>query len=302
MSIVAVLFPGQGSQRAGMLHDLPSTGRHVLAEASEALGFDALELDTAERLSNTTAAQLALTVSAVSWYLHALDTGLEAAYLCGHSIGLWAAAVCAGSLDLPTALRLIGLRGEAMAAASPVESGMIGVEGLRTQELLRVAALARTDGAEAWVSVLNSPVVNSVSGTADGLRMVSSLAEQAGAQRIRRLDVAVPAHCPIMAPAADRIRTELTSIAVATPTTPLAGNVRPTVLRTGDRIHDELWRAIDSPVEWARTTAGLHERGVDRWIQLPPGGSLARLAADFGDPSVAVSEVGMEASVARVNR
>jgi malonate decarboxylase epsilon subunit len=302
MTSVAVLFPGQGSQRPGMLHDLPVTGDDVLAQASAALGFDALELDTTTNLLETTPAQLALTVSSVAWYLHAVDRGMVPAYLCGHSVGLWAAAVCAGSLDLPSALRLIRIRGDAMKAASPVGSGMIGVEGIRTQELLRLTAQARSDGADAWVSVRNAPTVNSVSGTADGLNVLSLSAKQVGAQRVRRLDVAVPAHCPLMSSAAEQVRAELETFEITRPAVPLGGNVRPTVLRTASQLRHELWRGIDSPVEWARTTAGLHERGVDRWLQLPPGGSLARLAAEFGNPSTAVSIVGVDTAVARVNR
>lgn len=194
MSRVAVLFPGQGEQQVGMLHQLPAAGDRVLQAAAEVLGHDPLVLDGGQHLSTTTATQLALLLSGVAWYDEAVVRGLEASYLCGHSVGLWTAAVCAGALDLRDAIRLVRQRGRAMHAASGPNDGMLAVVGLGEPVLDDLVLSARAEGHLAWVSVINAPTQIVASGTMVGLARVHVLAERRGAQRATRLAVAVAAH------------------------------------------------------------------------------------------------------------
>lgn len=301
MTRVVVLLPGQGEQQVGMLHRLPTTGEQVLQAAAEVLGHDPLTLDAAEDLATTTATQIALLLTGAAWYDEAIVCGLQASYLCGQSVGLWTAAVCAGALELRDAIRLVRLRGEAMQAASGPRDGMLAVIGLAEPALDEIAQSTRADGLDAWVSVLNAPYHVVVSGTAAALVRVQELAEQRGAQRVTRLAVAIAAHCPLMAPAGLRIRSELESIRVSRPTVPLAANTTARLLRTPDEIRDELWRGVAAPVRWADTTASLHERGADAWLQVPPGHALARLAAPLGNRAVSVEEIGMAAALRRVS-
>ena len=297
-----MLLPGQGEQRVGMLHRLPSAGERVLAVAAEVLGRDPLDLDDADRLATTTATQLALLLSGVAWFDEAVVSGLEPTYLCGHSIGLWTAAVCAGALDLHDAIRLVRLRGEAMRAASGPDDGMLAVTGLREPVLDDLAAAVRAEGLDVWLGVVNAPDQGVVTGAAVGLGRLQHLAEQAGARRATRLDVAVAAHCPRMVPAAARLRSELATTTLARPTIALAANTSARLLRTADDLRHELWQGIAAPVRWGDTTAALHERGVDTWLQLPPGHTLAHLAEPLGDRALAVEELGLAAALVRAFR
>jgi malonate decarboxylase epsilon subunit len=303
MSPAAVLFPGQGEQRPGMLHELPPEGDAVLQAAADALGEDPLLLDAPDVLHGTRATQLALLVAGVSWYRAAVARGLAVGYLGGHSIGHWAAAVSAGALDLPDALRLVALRGEAMRAASPAGSGMIAVLGLREDAVERVAASARDAGLLAWSSNVNADGQVAVSGTEPGLDRVTELARAAGAQRVVRLAVEVPAHSPLMAPAAERLRRALDGIEVRRPSLPLVGNLTGQTLFTADALRRELWSGIERPVRWRDGTRVLAERGVTRWLQVPPGRSLAQLASALPDArALAVDDVGLDEAVARLAR
>lgn len=104
-----------------------------------------------------------------------------------------------------------------------------------------------------------------------------------------------------MAPAGLQLRSELGRTELAPPTIPLAANTTARLLRTPDQVRDELWRGVAAPVRWADTTAALHERGVDAWLQLPPGRALARLAEPLGSRAESVDEVGLTAAVRRVS-
>lgn len=300
MSRVAVLFPGQGEQQVGMLHRLPAAGSAVLRAAGAVLGEDPLNLDDAQHLATTTGTQLALLLTAVAWFDEALARGLEPSYLCGHSVGLWSAAVCAGVLDLHDAIRLVRLRGEAMHAASGPDDGMLAVTGLTEQMLEDLTLAAREAGLDVWVSVVNATNQVVVSGTAAGLGRVQQLAERRGAQQVTRLAVAVAAHCPLMTPAAIRLRGELDSVSLATPTVPIAGNTTARLLRTAQQVRSELWRGVDTPVRWADTTATMSERGVAAWLQLPPGSALARLAGQLADLTLSVENLGLDAALRRI--
>jgi malonate decarboxylase epsilon subunit len=303
MPMTAVIFPGQGEQVPGMLHSLPAAGIAVLDSARSVLPEDPLDLDSAGRLDDTRATQLCLLLAGTAWYRAAVDLGLKADYLAGHSIGLWAAAVAAGSLDLTDAVRLVDLRATAMRAASPPHSGMIVVQGLAEQAVENAAEQARDEGLEVWSSNVNSAAQIAASGTDPGLDRVAELVRAAGAQRVVRLNVLVPAHSGLMTPAAEAVREALEDTEIDRPGIPLAGNVTGQTLFTAAAVRRELWLGIDHPVRWHDATSILSERGVTRWLQVPPGHALARLAASLpGSRALAMDEVGLDESVRRIQR
>jgi malonate decarboxylase epsilon subunit len=303
MNLTAGLFPGQGEQHPRMLHDLPDGGGAVLDEARSTLGEDPLLLDAAETLHETRSTQLALLIAGVSWFRAAVAHDFRADYLGGHSIGLWAAAVCSDALDFSDALRLVSLRGEAMRDASPPGSGMLVVQGLAEHLVENAAEQVRSEGLLAWSSNVNAASQVAVSGTTPGLDRLAELVRDRGAQRIVRLHVEVPAHSELMAPAAARIHEALTDIDVRRPMVPLIGNVTGQTLFTADALRHELWHGIERPVRWRDGTSILAERGVTRWLQLPPGHSLSRLAAGLPDArAYAVDEIGLDEALARIRR
>ncbi|HEY8718604.1 ACP S-malonyltransferase [Pengzhenrongella sp.] len=303
MTMTAVLFPGQGEQRPGMLHDLPAEGREVLDTARGALPDEPLSLDAVDALNDTRATQLSLLLAGTAWYRAAVRLNLRADYLAGHSIGLWTAAVAAECLSLADAVRLVDLRATAMRAASPPGSGMLIVQGLAESAVEAAAAQARAEGRQVWSSNVNSATQIAASGTEGGLDRLADLVRDAGAQGVVRLDVLVPAHSPLMEPAADRVREAVADITISRPRIPLAGNVTGQTLFTADAVRRELWRGIAHPVRWRDATSILAEREVTRWLQLPPGHALSRLASGCPEArTVAMGEIGLEESVRRMMR
>jgi malonate decarboxylase epsilon subunit len=167
-----ILFPGQGSQRAGMLQDLPGTpaAEQAHREAREVL--ESLEdlparLDTEEALQSTTNAQLALLVAGVVTARALVDDhGLRADFVAGHSVGAFAAAVLAGVLTLGDALRVVKVRGEEMERACA--GGTWGMAALRGLDVASVRSLLRslaTQNDPLWIANINSADQIAVSGT-----------------------------------------------------------------------------------------------------------------------------------------
>lgn len=110
---VAFLFPGQGAQQVGMLHQLPDhrAVASTLKEASTVLGQDVALLDNEQALHSTVAVQLALVIAGVATARALIAEGARPAMVAGLSVGAFSAAVIAGSLDFPPALHLVRLRG-----------------------------------------------------------------------------------------------------------------------------------------------------------------------------------------------
>ncbi len=202
----ALLFPGQGSQSAGMLAALP---RHPLVaatrdEASELLGRRWQDLDTAEALAGTEAAQLALLIAGVGTARALAAEGVAVDAVLGHSVGAFPAAVAAGCLEFSDALRLVSLRGSLMAGLFPTGYGMAAILGLPARTLRDLVAQSRVAG-DLYVANYNAPRQIVVAGADGALDQVCRLAVEAGARKAERLAVATPSHCPLLGPVADEL-------------------------------------------------------------------------------------------------
>ena len=197
-------FPGQGAQRAGMLHALPDDAlvRQALDEASAVLGRDVRALDAEAALASTVAVQLALLVAGVAAArLHEREGGAPDA-VAGLSIGAYAAAVTAGVLRFADALALVRRRGELMEAAYPGGYGMLAVLGLRERELAPLIARVHRADAPVHLANLNAPTQLVLAGSLEALARVAELALASGASGAKAIDIAVPSHCALLEGAA----------------------------------------------------------------------------------------------------
>ncbi|WP_424216222.1 ACP S-malonyltransferase (plasmid) [Streptomyces sp. BI20] len=277
----ALLFPGQGEQRPGMLHDLPDhpAVARTLDEISDALDLDVRTLDTAEALRSNAAAQLALFSASLATYraLHAL--GVRPEHVAGHSIGAFAAAVACGALTLGDAARAVRVRGAAMERAYPSGYGMGVVLGLPEPAVVRIVESVHTPESPVHPANVNAPLQIAVSGALPAVDRVLALALEHGAAKARRLAVSVPAHCPLMAAARAELAAHLARVPFTRPGTPFAGNAGGRTLRTAEAVHADLVDSLTRPVRWHEATCVLRERGVDLFVQVSPGDTLARLAA-----------------------
>ena len=303
---VAFLFPGQGSQRPGMLHDLPDhpAARRTISRSSEVLGRDVLELDAPEALASTVGVQLALLVAGTAAARVLADEGGKPDFVAGHSVGAFAAAVAAGALDFSDALRLVGLRARAMERAHPGGYGMGVVVGLDERAVSRLAAEVGTPEAPVHAANVNAPLQVSVSGAEDALEKVLALARERGARNARRLAVPTPSHTPLMSPVAAELAGALEEVAMNPPAVPYVGNVGGRALRDPEAIREDLARGVERPVRWHDATTLLYELGVRLFVELPPGDVLTRLAAEAfpGGRCVAVDRSGTDSALVLIQR
>ena len=303
---VAFLFPGQGSQCPGMLHDLPDHPAvgDMISQATEVLGRDVLELDTPEILDSTIATQLALLIAGATVARILGEESGGADFVAGHSVGAFAAAVAAGTLAYPDALRLVDLRARAMQGAYPHGYGMGVVVGLDERTVSRLADESGTRKAPVHTANVNAPLQISVAGTDDALEQFLNLARENGARRAERLSVPVPSHTPLMASAAAELERALADVPIDPPAVPYLSNVGGRALRDPEGIRADLARSVERPVRWHDATTLLFELGVRLFVELPPGDVLTRLAADaFPDARcVAVDESGVESALLLIGR
>src|SRR5215213_4981868 len=298
---VAFLFPGQGSQRPGMLHDLPDhpVARDMISRATGVLGRDVLDLDTPEALGSTVAAQLALLVAGATTARILVEEGCEPDYVVGHSVGVFTAAVVAGALAYPDALRLVDLRARAMQEAYPRGYGMGVVAGLDQRTVSRLAAETGTLNAPVHAANVNAPLQVCVAGADEALERVLDLAREHGAHRVWRLAVSTPSHTPLMAPVAAKLERALGEVLMDPPTVPYLSNVGGRALRDPETIRDDLARSVEWPVRWHDATTLLFELGARLFVEMPPGDVLTRLAeVAFPDARcVAVDGGGFESAL-----
>jgi malonate decarboxylase epsilon subunit len=277
---VAFLFPGQGSQRPGMLHDLPACAatEATLKEASTVLERDVLELDSEVTLHSTAAAQLALLICGVAYGRALLAQGASPNMVGGLSVGAFAAAVIADSLDFSLSLPLVRLRGELMEKMFPVGYGMAAIMGLDETQLSELIAEVTLSGFPVFLANLNAPRQIVVSGAEPGLERFMELARRAGAGKAQRLNVSVPSHCRLLEPVAEELGRALAGIALRPPKYVYVGNRGGRLLRDPASIGLDLVNNVAHAVRWHDATTLMFELGARLFVELPPGRVLTDLA------------------------
>jgi malonate decarboxylase epsilon subunit len=279
---VAFLFPGQGAQQVGMLHRLPDHRAVALTlkEASLAMGQDVALLDSEQALQSTVAVQLALTIAGVATARALIAEGACPAMVAGLSVGAFSAAVIAGSLDFPAALRLVRLRGVLMERAYPQGYGMGVIVGLTETEVNRLLKPIYTVPTPVFLANLNAPRQIVIAGTKQDIQQVLELALQAGAHKAEHLPVQVPSHCPLMEPVAERLEQEIQRISLTPSNVPYISSRSARVLSTPESIGQDLARNVAQLVRWYDATTALFELGARLFVELPPGRVLTDLATE----------------------
>lgn len=285
MSRTAAVFPGQGSQSAGMLADLADTHRqveHTFAEASEVLGYDLWGLvrdnpdDRLNRTEYTQPAMLAADIAvARAW---AAAGGVEPALAAGHSLGEYPALVHAGALAFADAVALVAERARLMQNAVPAgEGGMAALIGLDDD---RVASICEEVPGERIVEPVNfnAPGQVVIAGHADAVARAIERARDAGARRAVELPVSVPAHSTLMREAAERLGETLAATPIHAPRIPVVQNVDAAAHDDPDDIRHALQRQLYNPVRWTESVQALRQAGAGVLLELGPGKVLTGLA------------------------
>ena len=279
-TLTALVFPGQGSQRIGMLSGLALVeGAERLLDAAEALSDlplrSAAEAGTPEQLADTRFAQPLLYLADWAAGVAALASGVTPVAVAGHSLGELAALAIAGVYSVEAGLELVVERSRLMAeVAAETPGGMVAVLGLDAAAI--ASALKGIDGA--WVANDNSPGQMVVSGTPDGLSSASAALAGAGARRIVPLAVAGPFHSPLMQPAAERFADLLRAATFVDARVPVFQNTAASPATGADVIRQRLAGQIVSPVRWTQTMESLRDSGVTVLLECGPGAVLTGLA------------------------
>lgn len=286
--MLAVLFPGQGSQAVGMgrdAFDASPEARAVFQAADDALGMALSRLcfEGPEReLVRTEIQQPAILTASVA-LLRALEARapLAPAYVAGHSLGEYTALVAAGALALEDAVRLVHARGRYMQEAVPEGRGaMAAVLGAPAEVVERAceAARAATGGVVAPANY-NAPEQTVVAGDAAAVAAACALAREAGARRSVPLAVSAPFHCPLMAAASEKLAPELARVRFHAPAPPIVTNVEAEPNADPARIPELLRLQVTSPVRFVAMVRRLAELGVTRVLEVGPGRVLSGLVA-----------------------
>jgi malonate decarboxylase epsilon subunit len=276
----AFLFPGQGSQTPGMLHQL-SKSRAVLETIEEAacvLNVDVRQYDRAEALGSTVAVQIALLVAGVATARLLMQEGGQPSYVAGHSVGAYGAAVTAGVLTFRDALLLVQLRASHMEQLFASGHGMGVIVGLSQFQVQQILEEAVGMGEQIYLACVNAELQVTVAGTISGVCTVLKAAQGKGASKTEMLRVAVPSHCPLLESVAAGLEKAFSRIPLREPSIPYVANTTARLLRQSSAIRDDLIRGVACPVKWHDMTTQLYERGTRLFIEMPPGVVLSSLA------------------------
>jgi [acyl-carrier-protein] S-malonyltransferase len=297
MSKNAAIFPGQGSQSAGMGRDVVEShpaARKVFEQARAVLGIDLASLcfnGPAEALEATDVQQPAIfTTSVAIW--HALREVAPQACrfdaMAGLSLGEYTALHLAGAMPFEDALRVVQRRGQLMQEAAVAQAGgMASVVGLDEEMVLALCAEASSAGAVRPAN-FNAPGQIVVSGTKAGCDRIVSLIEQQGGRAVL-LKVAGAFHSPLMQPAADRLREALERVALRPPAIPVIANVNAQPHRDPATIRASLVQQLVQPVQWHRSIESLIGGGFDRFVEIGPGRVLTGLMRRINRSASAVN-------------
>jgi [acyl-carrier-protein] S-malonyltransferase len=248
--------------------------------ADEALGFSLSKMcfeGPEEDLKKTEFQQPALlAVSVAAFEVLKGETG-EPQYVAGHSLGEYSALVAAGALEFGEALRLVNKRGRYMQEAVPAGVGAMAALLKLPEGALDGVLAEAAQGEIVTPAGFNSPDQVVISGNTGAVERAMELAKAAGAKRAVALPVSAPFHCPLMAPAQQRLLPDLNTTTFADLRTPLINNWQAREIRTGEEARKGLYEQVPNPVRWTETIHYLANEGVVRWFEVGAGAVLSGL-------------------------
>lgn len=284
MSNLAFVFPGQGSQKIGMLSELAeqySLIKETFDQASDVLGYNMWELiqkGEQEAINLTERTQPILLASSVAiWRLWNEKNGAIPSQMAGHSLGEWSALVCSGVVDFADGLNIVRARGQYMQQAVPVgEGAMAAIIGLDDKAILGACANAQSLGVVDAVN-FNAPGQVVIAGSNAAVEAAMESCKAAGAKRALPLPVSAPFHTSLMKPAANNLADLVNTVNFSAPQVPVVHNVHAQTETDPETIKALMLEQIYSPVKWVDCVNQLKNNGATTLIECGPGKVLSGL-------------------------
>lgn len=305
----AFVFPGQGSQYAGMGKDVAvhfPAARRVFDEIDAALGFSISRLcfegpdDQLKLTQNTQPAILA-----VSSAIHAVleeRSAVRRDLVAGHSLGEYSAIVSVGGMSAPEAAKIVHLRGKFMQEAVPVGTGAMAALIGPSVEDARAICEEAAQGDVVSVANINAPGQIVIAGTKAAVDRAVEAAKKRGVRRALPLPVSAPFHCALMKPAEEKLQPALEAANFKDLWVALVSNVDASPIGTAHAVRNALIRQVVSPVRWVESVQKMVSMGVRRFVEVGPGNVLTGLIKriDSSVELINVSDVpAIEAYLAR---
>jgi [acyl-carrier-protein] S-malonyltransferase len=275
----AFIFPGQGSQAVGMgrtLSEALAPAREVFQEVDDALNQKLSRLmweGPESELMLTENAQPA--IMAASYAIIRIlqreghfDLAPHARLVAGHSLGEYTALCAAGALSLADTARLLKARGQAMQTAVPVgEGAMSALLGAEIELAEAAAEEAAEQGGVCVVANDNAPGQVVISGSRATVERAGEIAKAKGAKRAMALAVSAPFHCPLMQPAADKMRDVLATVSIRPLAVPLVANVTAGETAEPETIRRLLVEQVTGRVRWRVSVLAFRGLGIESTVE-----------------------------------
>ena len=274
----AFLFPGQGSQKVGMVQDLfenYDSVKALIKEADETLGFSISKMmfegpDT--ELMKTEFTQPAILTASVAVWQVLKEHGLAPDIAAGHSLGEYSALVAAGAISFADAVHTVHLRGRFMQEAVPLgEGGMAAVIGSNPETIVKVCGEVSTEDLPVQAVNFNCPGQVVIAGATAAVEKACEALKEAGARRAIMLKVSAPFHSTLMEPAALRLKEVLDKIDIHDTAIPVVANVNAKEETKADEIRKNLVDQAAHPVHWEESIRNMVAGGVDMTVEAGPG-------------------------------
>jgi len=278
----AFVFPGQGSQYAGMGKEISEhfdAARDVFQEASEVLGYNVADLcfnGPVEELNITHRTQPCILTVSIALFQVLEEKGIRPDFVAGHSLGEYSALVAAGVFSFREAAKLTEKRGQFMQEAVPEGKGLmaavLGLEREKVDEICRSVSSGYAAAAN-----YNCPGQIVIAGEKPAVEEAIQMCKNAGAKRALALAVSVPSHCLLMSGASEKLASLLDTIPFQPPIVPVVNNADAKLLRSAEEIKPSLVRQLNSPLLWEDSVKTMKNSGVDIFIEVGPGKVLSGL-------------------------
>ena len=277
MSKTAFLYPGQGAQKAGMGADFykrSEVAAWIYDQASQLLDLDMKKLCFEENqlLDQTEYTQAAMVTTCLAMTRVAESKGLKADMTAGLSLGEYSAIAAAGGMNDMDAIRLVRARGILMQNTVPQgEGAMCAVMGMNAEQIEDI--LEPLEGVT--IANYNSPGQTVITGETASVDRAAELLKEGGARRVIPLNVSGPFHSPMLKSAGEKLKEELDQISLRELRIPYMTNVTAKKIEAICQTKELLKTQISAPVLWMQSMEQMIEDGVDTFIEIGPGRTLA---------------------------